>query len=121
MHVKHLKKQVGLISALTFFASMAGASEAEIKIPQLTTIYNIFGSSVPGTSILGWGMVIAALGMLFGFMEFLKIKKLPAHKSMLEVSSLIYETCKTYLFQQVKFLAILEVLIGGAIFYYFFF
>jgi K(+)-stimulated pyrophosphate-energized sodium pump len=121
MHAKHLKKQVGLISALTFLGSLAGASEAEIKIPQLTTIYNIFGSSVAGTSLLGWGMVIAALGMVFGFIEFLRIKKLPAHKSMLGVSALIYETCKTYLFQQVKFLAILEILIGGAIFYYFFF
>jgi K(+)-stimulated pyrophosphate-energized sodium pump len=59
--------------------------------------------------------------MLFGLFEFLRIKKLPAHKSMLEVSGLIYETCKTYLFQQGKFLAVLEVLIGGAIFYYFFF
>src|ERR1700677_557479 len=65
-------------------------------------------------------MVIAALGMLFGLMEFLRIKKLPAHKSMLEVSALIYETCKTYLFQQGKFLAILELLIGGSIFYYFY-
>ena len=55
-------------------------------------------------------MVIAVLGMLFGLMEFFRIKKLPAHKSMLEVSDLIYETCKTYLFQQGKFLAILEVL-----------
>src|SRR5258707_952593 len=101
-------------------ASLASASEAELKIPALNTVYNIFGASIRGTSILGWGMVIAVLGMLFGLMEFLKIKKLPAHKSMLEVSALIYETCKTYLFQQGKFLAILEVLIGGSIFYYFF-
>jgi K(+)-stimulated pyrophosphate-energized sodium pump len=118
-------KNFWLVSVLAAFstlisAPLALANESELKIPELNTVFSIFGSSVTGTSILGWGMVVAVLGMLFGFMEFLKIKKLPAHKSMLEVSALIYETCKTYLFQQGKFLAILEVLIGGSIFYYFF-
>ncbi len=113
-------RNIGLVTAMAAFSSIAGASEAELKIPELNTVYSLFGTSVAGTTILGWGMVIAVLGMLFGFMEFLRIKKLPAHKSMLEVSALIYETCKTYLFQQGKFLAVLEVLIGGSIFYYFF-
>ena len=58
--------------------------------------------------------------MLFGLMEFIRIKRMPAHKSMLDVSALIYETCKTYLFQQGKLLILLEAFIGACIFYYFF-
>lgn len=99
--------------------TLALASEVELKIPELTSTYTIFGNIISGTTLLGWGMVIAALGMLFGFIEFNKIKRLPAHKSLLEVSKLIYETCKTYLFQQGKLLIILELFIGGCIFYYF--
>jgi K(+)-stimulated pyrophosphate-energized sodium pump len=116
-----LFKGTCLIAFMTAFSSLALAGDADLKIPELNTVYSILGNPVKGTTILGWGMVVAALGMLFGFVEFLRIKALPAHKSMLEVSALIYETCKTYLFQQGKFLAILEVLIGGSIFYYFFF
>jgi K(+)-stimulated pyrophosphate-energized sodium pump len=115
-----LFKFVSLAGFLSLFQSVAFASDANLKIPQLNTTYNLFGHTVGGETILGFGMVVAVLGMLFGLIEFMKIKKLPAHKSMLEVSALIYETCKTYLFQQGKFLAILEVLIGGLIFYYFY-
>ena len=121
MQKKHaLLKFLGLTAFLSLFQTVAFASDAELKIPQLNTMYTLFGNSVSGTTILGTGMIVAVLGMLFGIIEFFKIKKLPAHKSMLEVSALIYETCKTYLFQQMKFLAILEVLIGGLIFYYFY-
>src|SRR6516162_9145911 len=80
----------------------AMASEAELHIPDLNTTYNLFGSTVSGTTILGFGLVVGLLGMVFGLIEFMRIKKLPAHDSMLEVSNLIYETCKTYLFQQGK-------------------
>jgi K(+)-stimulated pyrophosphate-energized sodium pump len=98
----------------------AFASEAELHIPDLSTTYTIFGSTVAGTTILGAGMVVALLGMVFGLIEFMRIKKLPAHDSMLEVSNLIYETCKTYLFQQGKLLLVLEAFIGACMFYYFF-
>ncbi|MBK9293541.1 MAG: sodium-translocating pyrophosphatase [Oligoflexia bacterium] len=115
-----------LIRRLLFFApvfmaaSTTMASEAELKIPTLAVNYTIFGNQVAGTTLLGIGMVVAALGIIFGLIESMSIKKLPAHKSMLDVSSLIYETCKTYLLTQGRFLIILEVLIGAAIFYYFF-
>jgi K(+)-stimulated pyrophosphate-energized sodium pump len=72
-----------------------------------------------GTTLLGAGMVVAVLGAIFGLIEFMKIKKLPAHQSMLDVSALIYETCKTYLLQQGKLLVVLEAFIGACIFYYF--
>lgn len=112
--------QIFGLMTITLLSQVAFGSEAELKIPPLNTTYNLMGSSVSGTTLLGWGMVISVLGMVFGFIEFLKIKALKAHRSMLEVSALIYETCKTYMLQQGKFLAVLEVFIGGCIFYYFF-
>ena len=69
---------------------------------------------------MGFGIVICVLGMIFGLVEFLKIRKLPAHQSMLDISALIYETCKTYMIQQGKFLIVLEAFIGGCLFYYFY-
>jgi len=99
----------------------AFASEADIKVPALDVMFNVFGMDMLGTHILAWGMLVAVLGMGFGFYEFLKIKKLPAHQSLLDVSHLIYETCKTYLFTQGRFLILLEALIGSCIFVYFFF
>ena len=110
------------ISALAIFAAhtQAFASEAELKIPELNINYNFFGTEISGTTILGIGMLVSLLGMGFGFTEFLKIKKLKAQNSMLEVSHLIYETCKTYMLQQGKLLLLLEAFIGVCIFYYFY-
>jgi K(+)-stimulated pyrophosphate-energized sodium pump len=65
------------------------------------------------------GFVICILGMLFGGYMYLKLKAIPAHKSMLDVSAIIFETCKTYLIQQGKFLVILETFIAICIAYYF--
>ena len=98
----------------------ASASEVELKIPELVNSYTLFGHTMTGHSLLSWGILVCLAGMLFGLIEFFRIKKMPAHSSMLEVSSLIYETCKTYLFQQGKFLLLLEAFVGSAIFYYFF-
>jgi K(+)-stimulated pyrophosphate-energized sodium pump len=101
------------------FGSLAFASEADLVLPDLSTTFNILGSSMSGTTILYWSMLIAFAGVIFGFWEFLRVKALPAHKSMLEVSHLIYETCKTYMITQGKFLIVLELLIGACIVYYF--
>ncbi len=105
---------------LLMLASPAWASEADLKIPNLALDMDFFGSSVSGASILYGGLVVCALGMLFGLIEFVRIKNLPVHPKMLSISNLIYETCKTYLLQQGKFLIGLQVLIGGAMIYYFF-
>ncbi len=112
---------VRLLKWFAFLSVMpaAYASEAELHIPELTHSFLIFGTPVAGTTILASGLIVGVLGMLFGLMEFTRIKKLPAHESLLEVSSLIYETCKTYLFQQGKLLVLLEAFIGACIFYYF--
>src|SRR3989338_903320 len=107
---------------VTFIISAnAFASEAELHIPDFSsTAFDLFGFSVAGTSILFGGIIIALLGMLFGWYEFIRTKRLPAHSAMLDVSSLIYETCKTYLLQQGKLLIFLEVFIGACMVYYFY-
>lgn len=109
---------LGLILPL-FYATASFASEADLKVPDLSVAFNLFGSSIQGTHILYSGIVVALLGIVFGLIEYMKIKNLKAHRSMLEVSNLIYETCKTYLLQQGKFLIILEVFIGLCIIYRF--
>ncbi len=86
------------------------ASEADLKIPELSASQN---------SLLTMGIVVCLLGMVFGYYQFLKVKKLKAHQSMLDVSNTIFETCKTYLIQQGKFLVILLIFIGACIAFYF--
>jgi len=114
-----MKRALYIIASILGFTSPAFAGELEIHVPNLAIPFNLFGTPVMGTTILWVGAVVCVLGMLFGYLEYQKIKNLPAHNSMLEVSGLIYETCKTYLFQQGKFLVVLELLIGACLFYYF--
>jgi K(+)-stimulated pyrophosphate-energized sodium pump len=70
-------------------------------------------------TLLRGGLLICVLGLFFGLIIYLQLKRLPVHRSMREVSELIYETCKTYLITQGKFLLILEIFIGIVIFIYF--
>src|SRR6185503_5210670 len=90
--------------------------EANLIIPDLATV-QFFGMS--GHSLLMYGLIVCALGLLFGLVIYSRLKRMAVHQSMLEISELIYETCKTYLFQQGKFLLILEVFIGLVILLYF--
>lgn len=111
--------------AMVFFLAsilspiMAWAGEADLKMPDLKIPVSFFGMQSTGTGLLSIGLGVGFLGLVFGLLEFQKIKALPAHQSLKDVSSLIYETCKTYLFQQGKFLLVLEALIGLCIIYYF--
>ncbi len=90
--------------------------EAELKLPDLSTA--LF-QGINGRSILMGGLVVAVLGLVFGLLMYKHLRNLPVHESMLEISELIYETCKTYLLTQGKFLLILEVFIGAIIVLYF--
>ena len=90
--------------------AIAAASEADLIIPTLTAGQN---------NLLYLGLVVCGLGMLFGLYQFIKVRKLEAHQSMLDVASTIYETCKTYLLQQGKLLCILFAFIGFCIAFYF--
>jgi K(+)-stimulated pyrophosphate-energized sodium pump len=107
---------LGLIASPAVFA----AGDVAMKIPSLDVLFNVGENPISGASLLTWGLIIVALGIVFGIYEYLKIKKLPAHQSMLDVSALIYETCKTYMIQQGKMLVVLQLLVGAAIFYYFY-
>jgi K(+)-stimulated pyrophosphate-energized sodium pump len=85
------------------------AGEADLKIPD----------SIKQQHILYYGFVVTVLGLLFGLYQFNKVKRLPAHQSMLDIAHVIYKTCSAYLKQQGKFLAILFLFIGAAIAGYF--
>lgn len=106
-----------IFSLLT--VSQVSASEAELKLPNLydTSIATFFG--MPGSTLLWIGFLISLAGMVFGLIQFMQIRKLPVHKAMLEISELIYETCKTYLITQGKFLAILWAFVAVIIVAYF--
>ncbi|HET8546415.1 MAG TPA: sodium-translocating pyrophosphatase [Bryobacteraceae bacterium] len=91
--------------------------EADIKLPDLDQA--MFLGDTGGRTLLMLGLGVCALGLLFGLMVYTRLKNLPVHSAMREVSELIYETCKTYLITQGKFLIILELFIGAAIVFYF--
>ena len=102
-------KKVLTLFALIAAPFMVSASEADLVIPD----------GVKDQSILYWGFLVTFVGFLFGFYQFAQVKKIKAHKSMLDVAQVIFETSKTYLIQQGRFLAILFVFIGAAVAFYF--
>ena len=93
------------------------AGEAGLKLPDLSKVTFILGLN--GHKLLLFGIIICILGLLFGMAIFTKLKNLPVHRSMREISELIYETCKTYLITQGKFLLLLWVFIAIVIVLYF--
>ncbi|HEX7511859.1 MAG TPA: sodium/proton-translocating pyrophosphatase, partial [Candidatus Methylomirabilis sp.] len=102
--------------AVSLFAAAAGASEADLTIPDLGSV-NFVGMS--GHNLLLFGLIICIGGMAFGLVQYMQIRKLPVHRAMLEISEIIYETCKTYLITQGKFIAILWVFIAAIMVVYF--
>ena len=98
-------------------APNAYASEADLLLPDLHS--QTFLGGIPGDTLLMWGLVICLFGMIFGVVQYIGIRKLPVHSAMREISELIYETCKTYLVTQGKFILVLWVLIGAIIVAYF--
>ena len=96
--------------AAALLPAAAFASELDLQLPTLD----------PGQrQLLFIGLGVCVFGMLFGLMMFNQVKAMPAHKSMLDVSNIIYETCKAYLLKQGQLLMVLELFIGACIVYYF--
>lgn len=95
------------------------ASEADLILPELgdATFEGLGG--VNGRTLLFIGLGVCIIGFIFGFAQYLQTKALPVHKSMAEIAELIYETCKTYMVTQGKFLLLLEVFIGVIMAVYF--
>jgi K(+)-stimulated pyrophosphate-energized sodium pump len=95
---------------------LALASEAELKLPDLNrSVYMDY----TGRNLLMVGLFVAVLGMIFGVVQMTQLKNMPVHDSMADVSQLIWETCKTYLLQQGKFIMVLEAFIGAVMVGYF--
>ena len=121
---------ISIITALLLFAAGSAAlaqtaaeppahkpgGEANLVLPDMGAV-DFMG--INGRTLLMVGIVVCVLGLVFGLGMSRQLKKLPVHRSMLEVSELIFETCKTYLIQQGKFILILEIFIAVIVAFYF--
>jgi K(+)-stimulated pyrophosphate-energized sodium pump len=107
-----------LLQASTAFAqpSEAAGGEANLQLPDLSSVSFL---GMDGHKLLTIGLIFCAFGLVFGLAICLQLKNMPVHKSMGDISSLIYETCKTYLVTQGKFLMILWAFIAVVILAYF--
>src|SRR5882724_6668208 len=111
-----------VVTAPTVLAQASSApaqhagGEASLKIPDLGQVHIV---GVGGRTLLTFGLGVCVLGLVFGLVIFSQLKNLPVHESMREISELIYETCKTYLITQGKFILLLELFIGFIIVVYF--
>ncbi|MCD6596144.1 MAG: sodium-translocating pyrophosphatase [Bacteroidales bacterium] len=103
------KRNLLLFLVLSLVPALSYASEADLVIPD----------GVKSQTVLYWGFLITFAGFMFGLYQFVQVKKIRAHKSMLDVAQVIFETAKIYLIEQGKFLAILFVFIGSAVAFYF--
>jgi K(+)-stimulated pyrophosphate-energized sodium pump len=110
--------RTAILLAAIFFSASAFAGDADINLPSLQDV-SFYQGVVSSHGVLYLGLVICAVGAAFGLMQYKQTRALPVHKSMGDVSNIIWETCKTYLFQQGKFLAALWVLIAVCMVYYF--
>jgi K(+)-stimulated pyrophosphate-energized sodium pump len=99
----------------------AFASEADLQLPPIDDkiVFAVFGKPVMGATLMWGGIIVAVIGAVFGLIQYHQVNNLPTHPSMRNVSNIIWETCKSYLTQQGKFLALLWFLIAGAIVVYF--
>ncbi|HXJ21977.1 MAG TPA: sodium-translocating pyrophosphatase [Polyangia bacterium] len=99
------------------FAQGHEGGEATLVLPDLGQVQ--FLNGIPGNTLLKVGIVVCILGLAFGLVIYRQLEKMPVHRSMREISELIYETCKTYLTTQGKFILLLEVFIGVIMIFYF--
>ncbi len=107
------------LAGLALAPLVAQASEADIKIPPLDQVTFPGLGGVSGVTLMYVGLVFCVIGALFGLVQYVQTRALPVHEVMSRVSHTIWETCKTYLIQQGKFLTILWLLIAACMVYYF--
>ncbi len=106
-------KKTLIASLFAMMCAPTFAGEASLVVPNIKDI------SLDSYNLLMIGLIVSVVGVIFGLIEFFKVKKVEVHAAMAEVGNTIFETCKTYLVQQGKFLLALEVLIGLCIAFYF--
>src|SRR6185369_8967757 len=92
------------VTSLLFFIALlastgAYASEADIRIPDLTQVKFPGLGGISGVTLMYFGILVCFVGAIFGLIQYKQTKALPVHESMANVSNTIWETCKTYLFQ----------------------
>jgi K(+)-stimulated pyrophosphate-energized sodium pump len=104
------------LTAIAAWAQAPEVGEANLKLPDLSQV-TFFG--IDGHKLLLFGILFCVFGLIFGLIIYQRLKNLPVHRSMREISELIYETCKTYLITQGKFLVLLETFIAVVIVLYF--
>ncbi|MFZ0731739.1 MAG: sodium-translocating pyrophosphatase [Candidatus Sulfotelmatobacter sp.] len=109
---------VGAAAALAQPAGESTGGEASLKLPDLSKV-NFFNGAINGHKLLMIGIIFCVLGLMFGMAIYMRLKNLPVHRSMREISELIYETCKTYLITQGKFILFLWVFVAVIIGAYF--
>ncbi len=116
---KNLRRGWAAVAGLasTLLASAAHASEADLILPDFST--TTFFAGLDGRTLLFGGIGVSLFGLAFGFFQYAQLRNLPVHRSMLEISELIYATCKQYLITQGKFILALEALIGVVMVGYF--
>ena len=106
-----------LAFALPTYGQSHQGGEASLELPDLSRV--TFFGGIDGHTLLLTGLIVCVLGLVFGMAIYMNLKKLPVHRAMREISELIYETCKTYLITQGKFILILEAFIAVVIVLYF--
>src|SRR5216117_2511334 len=126
-HPRRRSRMISLTPLLAFVQNAATSTpapsqhavggEAALVLPDLNQA--TFLGGIGGRALLLWGLVICALGLLFGLVQYTQLKNLPVHRAMREISELIYETCKTYLLTQGRFLLVLWLFIGAIVAVYF--
>jgi len=114
-----LKRILPFLLVLAGLPLAAVAGEADIKLPDLTQVKFDGLGGLSGLTVMYLGIAICGIGAVFGLVQYQQTKALPVHDCMAKVSNSIWETCKTYLFTQGRFLAILWVLIAACMVYYF--
>ncbi|RRD04262.1 sodium-translocating pyrophosphatase [Arachnia propionica] len=123
------RRRWALPGAAVGVATLAGCStgggggghvggEANLQLPDLNSV-TLLG--LPGGTLLGLGLIVCALGLGFGILTYAQLQRMPAHQAMREVSELIYDTCRTYLKQQGRFLMLLWAFIAAIIVVYYLF
>ncbi len=108
----------GAITALAQPAGESAGGEASLKLPDLSAV-SFFNGAINGHKLLLIGILFCLFGLVFGMAIYMRLKNLPVHRAMREISELIYETCKTYLVTQGKFILLLWIFIAAIILLYF--
>ncbi len=109
---------VGTVSALAQPSGEGAGGEASLKLPDLSSV-SFLNGAIDGHRLLMIGILFCLFGLGFGMVIYMRLKNLPVHTAMREISELIYETCKTYLVTQGKFILLLWVFIAVIILLYF--